>query len=57
MKQDERPGFGLNQIVIAALAVVGAIGVAAMFSGYTGLIEFQCSAADGCRVVIDGRPD
>ena len=56
MKQYERSSFGLNQIAIAALAVVGAIGVAAMFSDYAGLIEFQCST-DGCRVVIDGRSD
>ena len=50
-----KSGFGLNQIAITALIVVGAIGVAAMLSDYAGLIEFQCSAADGCRVVIDGR--
>ena len=49
-------GFGLNQIAVAALLVVGGITVAAMFSGYTGLIELQCSS-EGCRVVIDSRSD
>lgn len=51
-----KPGFELNQIAIAALLVVGGIAVTAMFSGYTGLIELQCSS-DGCRVVIDSRSD
>lgn len=46
--------FGLNQIVIAALIVVGVIAVTGMFSGFSGFIELQCSS-NGCRFVIDGR--
>ncbi len=49
-------GFTLNQIAIAALACVGVVVLSAVFSKYPGLIELQCTP-DGCRVVIDGRPD
>ena len=51
-----KSGFGLNQIAVTALIVVGAIAVVGMFSGFSGLIELQCSSG-GCRFVIDGRSD
>ncbi|MEM9006229.1 MAG: hypothetical protein AAGE59_22215 [Cyanobacteria bacterium P01_F01_bin.86] len=51
-----KSGFGLNQIAITALIVVGVIAVAGMFSDFPGIIELQCGS-DGCRFVIDARSD
>lgn len=49
-----KSGFGFNQIALAALLVAGGVALSAIFSGYTGLIELQCSSG-GCRVVLDSR--
>jgi hypothetical protein len=49
----ERP-FSLNQVAVAALLITGLITFAAVLSGYSGLIEFQCSSS-GCKALIDGR--
>jgi Na+/H+-translocating membrane pyrophosphatase len=51
-----KPGFSLNQILITAFLVAGAIAVGAVLSGYSGFIELQCSSEAGCRILIDGRP-
>ena len=47
--------FSLNKTVVTAFFVVGSISLVAIVSQYPGLIELQCSADQGCRVVIDGR--
>ena len=51
-----KTGFTFNQIAVTALIVAGAIAVATIVTGHSGLVELRCGS-EGCQMVIDGRSE
>ena len=42
-----------NQVILAALFTAAFISLGAIITGYSGVIEVECSS-DGCKAIIDG---